>query len=222
MNTTKVFASFAATALCLSGLTSCSKHDNTPSQPEATSSEVVASMKASEVQPLTSGATTAVAQSDRVELTPETDPAELGGLFFGQIIAVGKGVDIAVDQKLALLLTGALTDAAGEGVSSSGPQGAFKTAYISSIRNGIATWEGRSLPASIVTVEIQTVNRAAGKYGRICFAFAALKDVEFNYLRSPLYSFCDEKQHAQRVAQWESETHFQQTSQFGKELPYEK
>lgn len=204
-------AIISAMALC-----GCEKHDRSSSREGADSiaaAHTAASTVSQQSAPI---AATEVAQSERVELTTETDPAGLGGLFFGQVIAVGKGIDIAVDQTLALLLTGALADAAGEGASRDGPQTAFKGAYVSSIRNGMATWEGRSLPASLVTVEIQTVDRAAGTYGRICFAFGAMRDAEFNYLRSPLYSFCDEKEHAQRVAEWESETKFQQTTQFGK------
>ena len=209
MKTFSYSSRFVTTLLAALVLCGCEKADKSVSKdiPEKL-------QQATAVQSSASASAVEFPKIDRVVPSDDTDPSGMAGLFLGQIIAVGRGIDIAVDQKLALLVTGALADATGGEISRESLRSVFKDAYIESIENGSSTLEGRTLPASIVTVQIKTVDRAAGRYGHICMSFAAQKDTEFNYLRSALYSFCDEKEHAQRVDGWKRETKFHQKSQF--------
>ena len=83
---------------------------------------------------------------------------------------------------------------------------AVKEINISNIENGKVEWKGRTLPAAIVTVEISTVNRAAGSYGTECMIHAAIKDEEFSVIRDYFYDYCKESEG--KVSEWKKRNKF--------------
>lgn len=151
-----------------------------------------------------------------VELSEVTDPSGLAHLFFGQVVAIGYGADLAVDNNLKLLLTGALADEIEGDVTPETVLGAFNKATLLSIENGDAVWEGRRLPAALVTVDISTVDRAAGKYNHICMKLGGIRDYEFNYIRSPKYIFCDKDKPTldKDLKDWKKQTNFKLISSY--------
>jgi len=157
------------------------------------------------------------AESDKhVELSDVTDPSGLAHLFFGQIVAIGYGSNMAVDDGLKILLTGALADEIEGDITPEALRGAYKKATLLSIENGDAVWEGRTLPAVLITVDISTVNRIAGKYNHICMKLGGIRDVEFNFIRNPKYIFCDKNKMAadENISFWKRSVSFKTTSNY--------
>lgn len=152
----------------------------------------------------------------RVELSETNDPSGLGTIFLGQVVAVGRATGLTVDPMLEILLTGALIDQIEGRVTPEAIRAAYKEATIRKIENGSAVWQGRTLPAVLLTVEIDTVNRFAGKYGKICVKLAGIRDEEFQYIRSTLYLFCDsdEEQAEKEIISWKEQWNFKLTSSY--------
>lgn len=152
----------------------------------------------------------------RVELSETNDPSGLATLFLGQIVAVGRATGLTVDPMLEILLTGALIDQIEGRVTPEAIRAAYKEAVIRKIENGSAVWQGRTLPAVLLTVEIDTVNRSAGKYEKICVKLAGIRDEEFQYIRSTLYLFCDsdEEQAEKEIISWKEQWSFKLTSSY--------
>jgi hypothetical protein len=151
----------------------------------------------------------------RLELSKVTDPSGLASLFFGQVIAIGFGSNIAVDNYLKLLVTGVLADEIEGDITQEGIRDAYKEATLLSIENGDAIWEGRTLPAALITIDISTINRAAGKYNHICMKLGGIRDNEFNYLRNLIYIFCDKDKAAEKdIGVWKKQTGFKLLSRY--------
>src|ERR1700748_1253540 len=182
------------------------------SAPSAASPAEPASASIDQGSSATDAPSTQGAEADQTpRLSDATDPSGIGQLFFGEVIAAGMNAHMKNDDQVVLLVTGALADAAGSDTSPEGILGAYKDAKIVSVENGMGTWQGRELPAALVRVQVNTVDRADGKYGKFCIEFAALKDKEFDYLRSPIYGYCDyhAKDLASQIQTWKQETLFQ-------------
>lgn len=148
--------------------------------------------------------------SAHVDLNDKTDPASIGRLLFGQVVAVGYQTGMKVDTRIELLVTGALADEVEGEITSDSIRNAFKEASVSESETGTASWQGRSLPAALITVKITAVNRAAGRYSEICMKLGALMDSEFDYLRDPIYVFCDDPKFNadSKIAEWKTSNNF--------------
>lgn len=175
-------------------------------EPDQTTSDVV---------PQAYAASTNASIQQVPEFSEATDPSNIGHLFLGQIRAVGYGLDMKVDENIVLLLTGALADEVDGPVTAESIHDAFHQATIVSIENGKGVWDGRMMPAAIATVEISTINRVAGKYGRICMQFGGLKDAEFGYIRSPAYRYCNDQQTGEAgMQEWKKSVQFSATAAY--------
>jgi hypothetical protein len=148
------------------------------------------------------------------EFSDATDPSGLGHLFFGQIIAIGYGSNMHVDDNLKILVVGALADEVGGQITPESIKNAYKKSTIMSIENGNTLWEGRKLPAALTIVDISMVNRIAGKYDHVCIKFLGILDKEFDIIRAPMYIFCDKDKDEQQANYWKKEVNFETISNY--------
>lgn len=150
-----------------------------------------------------------VANSEPIEIEIETeknitlskaydpngnDPTGLAHLFVGQIAAVGYGVadKMKGDEELKILAIGVFADSIEGEITNEAIKAAFKRISVKNIQIAETNWNGRKLPATLITVDIATVNRSAGKYNHSCMKLGGIMDKEFDMIRSTLYVFCEE------------------------------
>jgi hypothetical protein len=95
-----------------------------------------------------------------------------------------------------------------------GSEPVFDTFKTTASESGTAMHEGRKLPAAVVVVEMDLVNRSEGKYGRLCFVHAAIYDKEFGMWRGIRSIACDSEDAAEKLAEWRRLSSFE--SQKGK------
>jgi len=130
--------------------------------------------------------------------TSDPDPTGLGRNTVGEIYVYLNGGNI--EGLHAIILTGALAGEVGNDFTPAALRAAVKNVQLAKVENGQAIWKGRDLPAAIVTVTIDTVNRSAGTYGEVCIRHAAINDDEFNMYRNDIYTYCEEG--GPKLAEW--------------------
>jgi hypothetical protein len=133
-----------------------------------------------------------------------SDPSGLGHRFVAEI--EGFLSNRETDGILAVLLVGALADAANYATSINAYKDIVKEVKIIDIQNGQVAWEGRELSAAVVTVEISIINRIAGKYSTVCMKNASIKDDEFGVIRDYFHAYCEDSD--SKVSQWKKRNKF--------------
>lgn len=145
-------------------------------------------------------------QNESVSYGP-SDPSGLGHRFVSEIEGFLQNRE--TDSILGLLLSAVLAEAANNEFTIEAMRRAVKEINISNIENGKVEWKGRLLPSAIITVEISTVNRAAGLYGTECIIHAAIKDEEFGVIRDYFYDSCKESEG--KISEWKKRNKFPDT-----------
>ena len=68
----------------------------------------------------------------------------------------------------------------------------YEAATVDVVDYGMTIWKGRALEAFVVRSTIKILHRELGERRQICFTAGYINDVEFQMLRSPLFSPCDD------------------------------
>lgn len=68
----------------------------------------------------------------------------------------------------------------------------YEAATVDVVDYGMTTWKGRVLEAFVVRSKIKILHRELGERREICYTAGYINDVEFQMLRSPLFSPCED------------------------------